>query len=176
MANQRQVTQRRTAGARGTRPELRDVALRQAVVARAMKLIMACHTYRSATDIVNAENPGLDISHKTLYVWVHDALQPIYDEAVETRRAQLLEQIATAKRALWKRVEKGDDKAITSWTRLIDREMRLTGAEAPVKHELTVGPTAKSDADDFEKLMASMDDDGNVIQGEVVRGELESGE
>ncbi len=69
----------------------------------------------------------------------------------------------------------GDEKAIAAWTRLVDREMRLTGVEKPVQVAIT---TTNLDADGVEvpKMLDQYfgtggvpSGEGHVIPGEVVK-------
>lgn len=82
-------------------------------------------------------------SRASAYKAVRRALQRDYAtttaERDELRQLQLA-QIATALRAVWPRVltaGKGQDRAILSAVRLLDRQSRLMGLDAPTRIELT---------------------------------------
>lgn len=158
----------------GRRPELNQ-NLRDMVTTRAMELRRECKTLRVTTEIINQEfNETLVIS--TIAKWIDDRIKPELEEKSDAYRQHLLEQIAEAKEALWKRVLRGDEKATAAWTRLVDREMRLTGVEKP--HQVSITTNTK-DGDRLEvvRLMEQMfgaggdAGAGHVIQGEVIRRE-----
>jgi hypothetical protein len=145
---------------------------RAAVATRAMELRMQSYTLRETTEIVNEEF-GDSLSISTVSKWIDDRVKPELEETQDSYRQHLLGQIALAKRALEKRVMMGDDKAITAWTRLIDREMRLTGVEKPTQLALAVS-TNDSDGEEVHRMLDQFFGSGaasHVIQGEVVRRE-----
>lgn len=135
---------------------------------------MESYTLRETTEIVNEEF-GDTLSISTVRGWIEERIKPELEETADAYRQHLLDQIATAKRAVWKRVQMGDDKAVTAWTRLLDREMRLTGVEKPHQIAVTTS-TSEGDALEVQKIMdhffgAPDSAAGHVIQGEVVRRE-----
>lgn len=158
----------------GRRPELNQ-DLKAMVAARAMELRAECKTLRQTTDIINQEfNETLHLT--TVSRWIDERIKPELEEKADAYRQHLLEQIAVLKEAAWKRAKMGDEKAIGSWTRLVDREMRLTGVEKP--HQVSITTNTK-DGDRLEvvRLMEQMfgpsdaSGAGHVIQGEVIRRE-----
>jgi hypothetical protein len=158
----------------GPRPELNG-NLKDAVAARAMELRMECKTLRRTTEIINEEF-GETLAISTVSKWVDERIKPELEETADSYRQHLLAQIAEAKEALWKRVMMGDEKAAAAWTRLVDREMRLTGVEKPVQISVTTNIADKET--EFEKMLTRLRKnrgesltDGHVIQGEVVRRE-----
>ncbi|QNR51943.1 hypothetical protein phiRKBJ001_1 [Streptomyces phage phiRKBJ001] len=139
-----------------------------------MQLRMESYTLRETTDIVNEEF-GDSLHLTTVREWIEDRIKPELEETADSYRQHLLDQIAVAKRALSKRVAMGDEKAVGAWTRLLDREMRLTGVEKPHQIAVTTN-TADGDALEVQKIMDhffGVPDSaaGHVIQGEVVRRE-----
>jgi hypothetical protein len=138
-----------------------------------MELRMECKTLRKTTDIVNEEF-GETLHLTTISKWIDERIKPELEETADSYRQHLLAQIAEAKEAVWKRAMRGDDKALTSWTRLVDREMRLTGVEKPVQIAVTTNIVDKET--EFEKMLTRLRQsrgetlpEGHVIQGEVVR-------
>lgn len=133
---------------------------------------MQSYTLRETTDIVNEEY-GDTFSVETVRKWIEDRIKPELEEKSEAYRQHLLDQIAVAKRALSKRVMMGDEKAISAWTRLLDREMRLTGVEKPIQVAITQ-TNLNADGNEVQKMLDSFFGDpspgaGHVIQGEVVK-------
>lgn len=137
-----------------------------------MQLRMESYTLRETTEMVNDEF-GDTLSVETVRTWIEERIKPELEETANSYRQHLLDQIAVAKRALSKRVMMGDEKAVSAWTRLLDREMRLTGVEKP--HQIAVTTTtADGDALEVQKIMdhffgAPDSAAGHVIQGEVVK-------
>jgi hypothetical protein len=140
-----------------------------------MELRMESYTLRQVVEIVNEEfNDGL--AFETVRRWIQERIKPELEETADAYRQNLLEQIALQKRRLEPKMAMGDEKAVAAWTRLIDREMRLTGVEKPHQISLTTS-SADSDALEVEKILgqffgAEVAGDsavGHVIQGEVVR-------
>lgn len=156
----------------GPRPELNQ-DLKAMVATRAMELRAECKTLRETTAIINQEfNETLHLT--TISKWIDDRIKPELEEKADAYRQHLLQQIAVLKEAAWKRAKMGDEKAIASWTRLVDREMRLTGVEKPVQIAVTTNIADKET--EFEKMLARLrasrgdvQPEGHVIQGEVVR-------
>lgn len=158
----------------GSRPEL-NANLKDAVAARAMELRMECKTLRKTTEIINEEF-GETLAVSTISKWVDERIKPELEETADSYRQHLLAQIGEAKEAVWKRAMRGDDKALTSWTRLVDREMRLTGVEKPAQLHVT---TSNEDRETtalrlLRKIREQRGEtlpESHVIQGEVVRRE-----
>lgn len=167
--------QKRKRGGRGPgRPSDITNEFRDAVTTRAMELRRDSYTLRETVEIVNEEF-GDNLAFETVRRWIQERIKPELEETADAYRQTLLEQIATQKRRLEPKLLMGDEKAISAWTRLIDREMRLTGVEKPVQVALT---TTNLDADGVEvqKMLdqffgAPSAGAGHVIQGEVVRRE-----
>lgn len=156
----------------GPRPEL-NANLKDMVTTRAMELRRECKTLRRTTEIVNEEF-GETLHLTTVSKWIDERIKPELEEQADSYRQHLLEQISIAKEKLWPRVERGDDKAVVSWTRLLDREMRLTGVEKPVQIAVTTNIADKET--EFEKMLTRLRQsrgeslpESHVIQGEVVR-------
>lgn len=167
--------QRRNGKGRGPgRPSDITNEFRDQVTTRAMELRRDSYTLRETVDIVNEEF-GDNLAFETVRRWIEQRIKPELEETSEAYRQTLLEQIATQKRRLEPKLLMGDEKAISAWTRLIDREMRLTGVEKP--HQIAVTTTtADGDALEVQKIMdhffgAPESAAGHVIQGEVVRRE-----
>ena len=158
------------------RPDDLTNHFRDAVATRAIELRMESYTLRETTEIVNDEF-GDTLSIETVRKWIEDRIKPELEEKADAYRQHLLDQIAVAKRALSKRVMMGDEKAVTAWTRLLDREMRLTGVEKPHQVQITTS-SADGDALDVQKQLdqffgSAVPGAGHVIQGEVVRRDAE---
>lgn len=158
----------------GPRPELNQ-DYKAMVATRGMELRAECKTLRQTTDIINQEF-GDTLALTTIAKWIEERIKPELEEKADAYRQHLLEQISIAKEAVWKRVLMGDDKAVGAWTRLLDREMRLTGVEKPV--QIAVSTNIVDKETEFEKMLnrlrVSRGDalpDSHVIQGEVVRRE-----
>lgn len=155
----------------GSRPELNG-NLKDLVTTRAMELRRNCKTLRVTTEIINQEF-GETLHLTTISRWIDERIKPELEEKSDAYRQHLLEQIAEAKEAVWKRVLRGDDKALTSWTRLVDREMRLTGVEKPIQVAVT-NTNLNADGVEVQRMLdqffgAPPAESGHVIQGEVVR-------
>lgn len=157
----------------GPRPEL-NPGFKDAVTTRAMELRLQCKTLQATTDIVNAEF-GDKLALTTISRWIDERIKPQLEEAADSYRQHLLGQIAVLKEAAWKRAKMGDEKAIASWTRLVDREMRLTGVEKPMQIAVTTNTEDRETAALrlLRKIREQRGDvsptEGHVIQGEVVR-------
>lgn len=157
----------------GPRPELNQ-DYKAMVATRGMELRAECKTLRQTTEIINQEfNDTLALT--TVSKWIDERIKPELEEKADAYRQHLLEQISIAKEAVWKRVLMGDDKAIGAWTRLLDREMRLTGVEKPVQIAVTTS-NREGDALEVQRMLdqffgAPDSAAGHVIQGEVVKRE-----
>ncbi len=153
----------------GITPEFKD-----AVTTRAMQLRLDSYTLRQTVEIVNEEF-GDSLGFETVRRWIQERIKPELEETADAYRQNLLEQIALQKRRLEPRMLMADEKAIAAWTRLVDREMRLTGVEKPVTVNMNVN-TRDSDALEVQRMIdqyygTSGNADasgGHVIQGEVV--------
>lgn len=152
----------------GITPELKD-----AVTTRAMQLRIDSYTLREVVEIVNEEFND-SFGFETVRRWIQERIKPELEETADSYRQNLLEQISLQKRRLEPKMLMGDEKAIAAWTRLVDREMRLTGVEKPTQLSITT-TTKDSDRLEVVRLMEQMfgsdtsSDEGHVIQGEVVR-------
>lgn len=139
---------------------------------------MNSYTLEQTVNIVNEEF-GDNLAFETVRRWIEQHIKPRLDETSEAYRQHLLDQIAVAKRAVWPRVQMGYDKAIITWTRLIDREMALTGVQKPVQVSITTN-TTDSDALEVQRMLRARRNPepdlggGHVIQGEVLSSETES--
>jgi hypothetical protein len=163
--------QRRAQGqSHGITSEFKD-----AVTTRAMQLRLDSYTLRETVEIVNEEFNDT-LAFETVRRWIQERIKPELEETADAYRQNLLEQISVQKRRLERKLAMGDEKAMSAWTRLIDREMRLTGVEKPIKVSMT---TANLDTDGVEvqKMLDQFfgrdvsSGEGHVIQGEVVRRE-----
>lgn len=137
-----------------------------------MELRRECKTLRVTTEIINEEF-GDTLHLTTISKWIDERIKPELEEKADAYRQHLLEQISVAKEAVWKRVLMGDDKAVGAWTRLLDREMRLTGVEKPHQVQITT-TSVDADALDVQRQLdqffgAPDGGAGHVIQGEVVK-------
>jgi len=167
--------QRRKGAGRGPgRPSDITNEFRDQVTTRALELRRESYTLRETVEIVNEEF-GDNLAFETVRRWIQDRIKPELEEKADEYRQHLLDQIALAKRALAKRVAMGDEKAVGAWTRLLDREMRLTGVEKPIKVDMNVN-SREGDANEAQRLLDSFfgsapAGEGHVIQGEVVKRE-----
>lgn len=157
----------------GRRPELNS-NIKDRVTTRALELRMECKTLRRTTEIVNEEF-GETLVISTISKWIDERIKPELEETADAYRQHVLAQIGEAKEALWKRVLRGDDKAAAAWTRLLDREVRLTGIEKPIQVAVT-NTTLAGDGVEVQRMLdqffgAPASAEGHVIQGEVVRRE-----
>lgn len=164
---------KRKAGGRGPgRPSDITNEFRDQVTTRAMELRRDSYTLRETVDIVNEEF-GDSLAFETVRRWIQERIKPQLEETAEAYRETLLEQISLQKRRLEPKMLMGDEKAIAAWTRLVDREMRLTGVEKPRQVQLTT-VSADGDALEVQKIMdhffgsGASPAEGHVIQGEVV--------
>ncbi|QYW07548.1 terminase small subunit [Streptomyces phage Lizz] len=166
--------QKRTGRRRGGRPTDITNEFRDLVTTRAIELRRESYTLRETVEIVNEEF-GDSLAFETVRRWIQDRIKPELEEKADEYRQHLLDQIAIAKRALSKRVMMGDEKAVAAWTRLLDREMRLTGVEKPIKVDMNVN-SREGDANEAQRLLdqffgVAPAGEGHVIQGEVVNRE-----
>jgi len=126
---------------------------------------------RETVQIVNEEFND-NLAFETVRRWIQERIKPELEETAEAYRQTLLEQISLQKRRLEPKMLMGDEKAIAAWTRLVDREMRLTGVEKPVQVSLSVS-NADSDALEAQRLLdqyfGAPSGAGHVVQGEVVK-------
>lgn len=167
---------KRVGGRKGGRPTDITSEFKDMVATRAMELRRDSYTLRETVEIVNEEF-GDSLAFETVRRWIQERIKPELEETAEAYRQTLLEQISLQKRRLEPKMLMGDEKAIAAWTRLVDREMRLTGVEKPVQVSLSVS-NADQDANEAQRLLDQffgMPDAapgaGHVIQGEVVRRE-----
>lgn len=142
------------------------------VTTRAMELRRDSYTLREVVDIVNEEFDD-NLAFETVRRWIQDRIKPELEETADAYRQTLLEQISLQKRRLEPKMLMGDEKAIAAWTRLVDREMRLTGVEKPIKVDMNVN-NRESDANEAQQLLDAFFGNpspgaGHVIQGEVVK-------
>lgn len=165
---------KRVGGRTGGRPTDISNDFRDAVTNRAMQLRIDSYTLRETVEIVNEEFND-NLAFETVRRWIQERIKPELEETAEAYRQTLLEQISLQKRRLEAKMLMGDEKAIATWTRLVDREMRLTGVEKPVQVSLSVS-NADADALDVQKQLdqffgnsGSPAGAGHVIQGEVVK-------
>lgn len=129
---------------------------------------------RETVEIVNEEF-GDSLAFETVRRWIQDRIKPQLEETADAYRETLLEQISLQKRRLEPKMLMGDEKAIAAWTRLVDREMRLTGVEKPIKVDMNVN-SREGDANEAQRLLdqffgVAPAGEGHVIQGEVVNRE-----
>lgn len=170
------LSKRKTAGRGPGRPSDITNEFRDQVTTRALELRRDSYTLRETVEIVNEEF-GDTLAFETVRRWMQERIKPELEETAEAYRQTLLEQIALQKRRLEPKMLMGDEKAIAAWTRLIDREMRLTGVEKPVQVAITTtnldadGVEVQKMLDQFFGVPDSASGSGHVIQGEVVRRE-----
>jgi len=67
---------------------------------------------------------------------VNTALKKVLRPPAESLRTLDLERLDTALLALWPRVRRGDDKAITTMLRVMERRARLLGLDSPIEVDL----------------------------------------
>jgi hypothetical protein len=158
-------------GGRGQgRPSDITNEFRDMVATRAMELRGQSYTLRETTEIVNEEYDD-SLSITTVRKWIEDRVKPELEESANSYRQHLLDQIATLKRRLEPKMLMGDEKAISAWTRLLDREMRLTGVEKPVQLHV-VTSSADSDALDVQRQLDQFFGTGSAAGGHVIQGEV----
>ncbi|QKY78539.1 hypothetical protein SEA_DRYAD_1 [Streptomyces phage Dryad] len=167
---------KRVGGRKGGRPTDITNEFKDMVATRAMELRRDSYTLRETVEIVNEEF-GDSLAFETVRRWIQERIKPELEETAEAYRQTLLEQISLQKRRLEPKMLMGDEKAIAAWTRLVDREMRLTGVEKPVQVSLSVS-NADQDANEAQRLLDQFfgtpdvpSGAGHVIQGEVVKRE-----
>lgn len=151
----------------GITPEFKDL-----VTTRAMELRRDSYTLRETVEIVNSEF-GDSLAMETVRRWIQERIKPELEETADAYRQTLLEQISLQKRRLEAKMLMGDEKAIAAWTRLVDREMRLTGVEKPIKVDMNVN-SREGDANEAQRLLdqffgTAPAGEGHVIPGEVVK-------
>lgn len=166
--------QKRTGRRRGGRPTDITNEFRDLVTTRALELRRDSYTLRETVEIVNEEF-GDSLAFETVRRWIQDRIKPQLEETADAYRETLLEQISLQKRRLEPKMLMGDEKAIAAWTRLVDREMRLTGVEKPIKVDMNVN-SREGDANEAQRLLdqffgVAPAGEGRVIQGEVVNRE-----
>ena len=163
---------KRTAGRGPGRPSDITNEFRDMVTTRAMELRTASYTLQETTDIVNSEF-GDKLSITSIRKWLEDRIKPQLEEKADTYRQHMLDQIALQKRRLEKKCAMGDAIAIGVWTRLVDREMRLTGVEKPTQIALAVS-TNDSDGMEVHRMLDQFFGPGAVPAGEshVIQGEI----
>jgi len=163
---------KRTEGRRPGRPSDITNEFKDMVTIRAMELRRDSYTLRETVEIVNEEF-GDNLAFETVRRWIQERIKPELEETAEAYRQTLLEQISLQKRRLEPKMLMGDEKAIAAWTRLVDREMRLTGVEKPIAVNLNVS-NADQDALEAQRLLDQFFGNapagaGHVIAGEVVK-------
>lgn len=171
-AQMSRLSKRKGAGRGPGRPSDITNEFRDMVTTRAMELRRDSYTLREVVDIVNEEFDD-NLAFETVRRWIQDRIKPELEETADAYRQTLLEQISLQKRRLEPKMLMGDEKAIAAWTRLVDREMRLTGVEKPIKVDMNVN-NRESDANEAQQLLDAFFGNpspgaGHVIQGEVVK-------
>lgn len=142
------------------------------VTTRAMELRRDSYTLRETVEIVNEEF-GDSLAFETVRRWIQERIKPELEETADAYRQTLLEQISLQKRRLEPKMLMGDEKAIAAWTRLVDREVRLTGVEKPLQVSVT-NTNLNADGVEVQRMLdqffgAPTSGEGHVVQGEVVR-------
>lgn len=163
---------KRAAGRGRGRPSDITNEFRDMVTTRAIELRTASYTLRETADIVNEEF-GDSLSVETVRTWIERRIKPELEEKADTYRQHLLDQISLQKRRLEKKMAMGDDKAIAAWTRLVDREMRLTGVEKPHQIALAVS-TNDSDGMEVHRMLEQFfgAENGSPVDGHVIQGQV----
>ena len=108
------------------------------------------------------------------YKRIMDRTKP---QAVEEHRWQELDRLDRMQVALWPRAMKGDDKAINTIVRLMERRARLVGIDAPTKIQAeVVNYDGNRDIDgDIERIVNILRGVGGSQPLEVESGTSESG-
>lgn len=133
-------------------------------------------TWKEVWAGINKEFPEIPdgLSEATIIKWVNAHIKPAMEESVEEYRQHQLNEIALAKRAIMPRVQKGDDKAIASLSRLQDREAKLLGMDKPVQVQLeTKVVDHQTEADVLLERLVRAKATGQVITGELVQKAIE---
>lgn len=166
------LQKRKTAGRGPGRPHDITNEFRDRVTTRAMELRRDSYTLREVVDIVNEEFND-NLAFETVRRWIQERIKPELEETADAYRQSLLEQISLQKRRLEPKMLMGDEKAIAAWTRLVDREMRLTGVEKPVT--VNVNTNIQDKETEFEAMLTrlrvargDLPAEGHVIAGEIV--------
>jgi len=141
------------------------------VAERGARLRVMGNNWRETTEQLRVEFPEVDIAETTVIAWVNAHIKPAAEQTVEDYRQQQLAEIEFAKKAIMKRVEKGDDKALASLDRLMARQAKLLGMDAPVSVQIEA--KVVNDELEVQRMLSAMDATGQIIKGEVVQRELE---
>jgi hypothetical protein len=83
----------------------------------------------------------LGITFPTAHSYVKEVMNELNKyslELIETYRDMELTRLDAAQNAIYKKVLKGDDRAITTMLKIQERRARVLGLDAPVKTEATI--------------------------------------
>lgn len=162
-----------TGRGRGPRNDISPTT-RIVIAERAARLKVMGNTWRQVHAEIQKEFPEANVSESSVIKWVNDRIKPAAEQSIESLRQQQIEEIQLAKRAIMKRVEKGDDKAMQSLDRLQSREAKLMGLDAPVQVQLEQKVVDhQTQAQAFLERMLAAKATGKVIDGETVQRELD---
>lgn len=81
--------------------------------------------------------------------------EEISPKADELRKRQLA-QVQAGKRAVWKRYTEGDDKAVTSMIRLMEREAKLLGLDSATAYKVETVSNRETDRLEVLRMMEQM--------------------
>jgi hypothetical protein len=96
------------------------------------------------------------------------ALDRLVREPADELRALQHARIEAAIRAIWPRVLRGDDRAILSLTRLLTREARLMGLDAPTEANVNVTRMIEEMADRAAEMFPELEPEEIVAAAEAL--------
>lgn len=144
------------------------------IAERGARLRVMGNTWREVHAQILKEFPEAGVSESSVIKWVNDRIKPAAEQSIENYRQQQLEEIDLAKKAIMKRVEKGDDKALQALDRLQSRQAKLMGLDAPVQVQMEQKIVDhQTQAQTFLERMLAAKATGKVIDGEVVQKAIE---
>lgn len=144
------------------------------IAERGARLRVMGNTWKETHAQILKEFPEANVSEMSVIRWVNDYIKPAAEQTVEHYRQQQLAEIEFAKKAIMKRVEKGDDKALASLARLHDRQAKLLGTDMPVQVQVEQRVVDhQTQADIILERMLALDATGQVLDGEIVHKAIE---
>lgn len=144
------------------------------IAERGARLKVMGSSWREVHAQIQKEFPELDVSESSIIRWVNDRIKPAAEESIANLRQQQLEEIELAKKAIMKRVEKGDDKALQALDRLQARQAKLMGLDAPVQVQMEQKIVDhQTQAQVFLERMLANKATGGIVSGEVINRAIE---
>lgn len=162
-----------TGRGRGRRYDLSEQQ-RLMIADRGARLRVMGNSWREVTEQLRKEFPEVNPSETSVIKWVNDRIKPAAEESIANLRQQQLEEIELAKKAIMKRVEKGDDKALQALDRLQARQAKLMGLDAPVQVQMEQKVVDhQTQAQVFLERMLANKATGGIVSGEVINRAIE---